>query len=139
MGRPQTPLNWEELDKLCALQCTLEEIAGWFNCSVDTIERRIKSEKNTTFADYYELKRAPGKIALRRRQYQTAMGDPAARIQPNATMQIWLGKQWLGQKDEVDVNHGGVIQIVSGLPRPPLSKTKVTEEGALKEGAEQST
>jgi AraC-like DNA-binding protein len=95
MGRPLIPIEWKEFDSLCALQCTLEEIAGFYHCSIDTIERRVNDEKGMTFAEYYQLKRGVGKVSLRRTQFRLAHTNPA--------LSIWLGKQWLGQKDEQNI------------------------------------
>lgn len=92
-GRPQIKINWEEFDKLCALQCTLAEISSWFQCSEDTIERACKRDQKMGFADYFRQKASKGLISLRRKQYELAMtGDKI--------MLIWLGKQYLGQKDK---------------------------------------
>lgn len=93
MGRPQVDINWKQLNKLCFMQCTLSEIADWFECSNDTIERRIKKEFGMTFAAYFKKRSARGKMALRRAQFQSAV------FKKNVTMQIWLGKQYLGQKE----------------------------------------
>ena len=93
VGRPKASIDWNELNKLCGLQCTLKEIAYFFDCSVDTIERRIKSEFNVNFADYYKKHAVEGKISLRRSQFAKAM-------EGNVPMLIWLGKQYLGQKDK---------------------------------------
>ena len=98
MGRPRIEIDWKELDKLCGLQCSLEEIAGWFNCSVDTIEARIKETHGMTFPEYFAQKRSGGKISLRRKQYETAMSG-------NVSMLIWLGKQYLGQVDKQETTH----------------------------------
>lgn len=93
MGRPRIEIDWSEFDKLCRIQCTLEEIAGWFDCSVDTIENRVKEAHGITFSEYFAQKSTRGRSSLRRRQYTAAMrGD--------RTMLIWLGKQWLGQADK---------------------------------------
>lgn len=80
--------------------CTLEEIAGWFDCSVDTIERACKREKKLGFAEYYRQKSKKGHVALRRVQMQKALDG-------NPTLLIWMGKQYLDQKDktETDLNH----------------------------------
>ncbi len=94
MGRPRIEIDWKEFDKLCGLQCTLEEIAGWYNCCVDTIENRVKEEHSITFSEYFKQKRSSGKISLRRKQYETAMSG-------NPTMLIWLGKQYLKQTDKI--------------------------------------
>lgn len=104
MSRPNIKINWEEFDKLCGLCCTQTEIASWFNCSVDTIDRACKREKKQAFAEYFAKKMQVGNISLRRRQWQAAM-------EGNITMLIWLGKQRLGQRQEVPTNI-----IVNNMP-----------------------
>ena len=42
MGRPRIEIDENQFKKLCEYMCTLEEIAGIFNCSEDTIERWCK-------------------------------------------------------------------------------------------------
>ena len=105
MARPQIHIDMEELDKLIEFQATAEEIAGWFECSVDTIERRIKEHYDCGFAEYFAQKKGKGKLSLRRKQYQEAMKG-------NTTLLIWLGKQYLGQteKQELDIEQK-TIQI----------------------------
>lgn len=96
-GRPKIEIDWAMFDKLCELQCTLDEISDFFNCSPDTIQRRCKQDKNTNFATYFKKKATAGKISLRRAQYLSAIGT---KDRPgNVSMQIWLGKQILGQKE----------------------------------------
>ena len=92
MGRPKIEIDYEEFEKLCGLQCTLVEIAGWFLCSEDTIEARCKDHYGKTFAEIYKEKSAGGKISLRRHQF-------AAAEKGNTGLLIWLGKQYLGQKE----------------------------------------
>lgn len=94
VGRPPTPIDWETFDKLCALQCTPRELSDYFNCKAETIEARVLAEKGMPFSEYFEQKRVPGKISLRRRQFEVAMTG-------NVGMLIWLGKQWLGQTEKV--------------------------------------
>ena len=94
-GRPKLLIDWDELDRLCDMQCTLFEISNWFKCSEDTIERRCKEEKRLTFADYFKKMSAGGKISLRRAQFKAATGGSVAML-------IWLGKQYLGQKDKIE-------------------------------------
>ena len=93
-GRPQIKIDENQFTKLCELQCTEEEIAGWFECSVDTIERWCKRTFDCSFAEIYRQKATRGKIALRRIQMQHA--------QKNPSMAIFLGKNWLGQSDRVE-------------------------------------
>lgn len=94
-GRPKIDIDWEIVDKLCAMQCTLREISAWFDCSEDTIERACKREKKIGFAEYFKQKREKGRISLRRKQHEVAMTG-------NVTMLIFLGKQYLGQADKLE-------------------------------------
>lgn len=105
MGRPPKQIDKEQFEKLCGLQCTEEEIAGWFKCSVDTIERWCKKEYQTTFAEVYKKASADGKITLRRYQLQLA--------KTNGSVAIWLGKVWLGQRESegVEVPADGGVHI----------------------------
>lgn len=96
MGRPRIEINKEEFEKLCALLCSEEEIASWFDVSVDTLCRWCKREYGVTFAEIYKTKSEKGRIALRRYQFKLAEKYPA--------MAIFLGKQYLGQRDNVDDN-----------------------------------
>jgi hypothetical protein len=104
-GRPRIVIDWEEFDKLCEMQCTEEEIAAWFGCSVDTVERRCKERNGATFAEVFAQKRKAGMVSLRRVQWRTA-------LKGNVTMQIWLGKQYLGQRDKQEIEHGGNVTII---------------------------
>lgn len=95
MGRPLIEINQEQFENLCSLHCTLIEIAEWFKCSEDTIERWSVRTYEATFADTFKKKSSKGKISLRRKMYETAMTG-------NVTMQIWLSKQQLGMTDKVE-------------------------------------
>lgn len=92
MARPRIEIDQKQFENLCGLQCTLKEIAGFFNCSEDTIERWCKRTYKESFADVYEKKSSEGKISLRRAQKKLA--------EKSAAMAIFLGKQILGQKDD---------------------------------------
>lgn len=98
LGRPLKEIDRVQFEKLCNLQCTLLEIAGFFNCSDDTIERWCKRTYKTTFAECFKTFSQSGKISLRRTQFKLA--------ERSAAMAIFLGKQYLGQTDktEMDVN-----------------------------------
>lgn len=90
-GRPKTKIDKDQFEKLCGLQCTQEEIAGFFNCSIDTITNWCKSTYGCTFSDTYKIYSQSGKISLRRMQLKLA--------EHSAAMAIFLGKQILGQRD----------------------------------------
>ncbi len=95
-GRPRKAISRDAFQKLCKMQCTEEEIAGFLDCSVDTLQRWVKDTyEGATFAEVYKKYAAGGRASLRRKQYKLA--------EHNATMAIWLGKQYLGQRDRIDV------------------------------------
>lgn len=95
-GRPRKELNIKEFEKLCGLQCTKEEIAGFFEMNQDTLETRIKETYGLTFSEVFKQKRGNGKIALRRKQWHIA--------DKSAAMAIFLGKNYLGQKDSQEID-----------------------------------
>jgi len=105
-GRPRKTIDWGTFDKLCAFQCTGEEIAAWFGIDYDTLNNICKREMGAGFTECFEQKRSLGKVSLRRAQFQNAMGG-------NPTMQIWLGKNWLGQTDQLTLEnqHSGTVGI----------------------------
>ena len=86
-------IDWEKVDKMCAIHCTGEEIAAILGVDYDTLASACKREKNKQCSEYIKEKSANGKMSLRRRQYTTAMDG-------NPTMLVWLGKNWLGQTDK---------------------------------------
>ena len=74
----------DEVYKLAALGCTIEEICDWFQVNRETLKYN--------FSDYIEKGRAQLKQRLRTAQLHVALSG-------NATMLIWLGKNILGQTD----------------------------------------
>src|SRR5712692_441603 len=105
-------INLAELEKLASMQCTDEEIAAWINVSPRTIERRRKSP---LFAETIGRCKARGRISLRRAQLKILE-------QGNATMGIWLGKQYLGQSDQIDINTNNNMMIVLVTPPTQLEE-----------------
>ena len=103
-GRPKKEIDKKIFENLCGLQCTLEEIAGVFDCSADTIERWCKREYKETFAETYKKHSAKGKMSLRRTQFKLA--------EKSAAMAIFLGKNYLGQKDNIIETDEQTLQAV---------------------------
>ena len=87
MARPQKVIDGDTVKKLAALNCSMEEIGHVVGCSVDTLERR--------FADAIKEGRSHGKVSLKRKMFDTAMGG-------NVSMMIWLSKNLLGYSDKVE-------------------------------------
>jgi hypothetical protein len=118
MGRPKIKIDFDLFKKLCSIQATLVEIAGIFECSVDTIENRVKEVYGMTFSEFYKIHSAEGKTSLRRAQFKSALSG-------NSALLIFLGKQYLGQKDKIE-------QEISGPEGKPvkveLTQAQIEEE-----------
>ena len=98
MGRPRKEINQVEFEKLCGLQCTLEEICGWLKITDKTLDSWCKRTYGVGLSEIFKQKRGVRKISLRRMQWRLA--------ETSATMAIFLGKQYLGQKNEpLEVQH----------------------------------
>ena len=95
MARPRKEIDQKQFENLCGLQCTLEEICDWFGVTDKTLNSWCKRTYSESFSEVFRQKRSTGKISLRRNQWRLA--------EKNASMAIWLGKQYLGQKDIVEV------------------------------------
>lgn len=108
MARPPLEIDKKQFEKLCALQCTLIEIAGWFGCSDDTIERWVKKEYKKNFAEIFRQKRCSGAVSLRRKQMEIALSG-------NVAMLIFLGKQYCGQSDKIENKNEEVPTTVDTL------------------------
>jgi hypothetical protein len=90
-GRKPVHIDVIELEKLCSLQCTDEEIAAFFGVSTRTIESR---RKQRGIAEVMARGRAKGRISIRRQQMKLAeAGNPA--------LAIYLGKALLGQREVI--------------------------------------
>lgn len=113
MPRPRTEIDQTQFEKLCAMQCPLDEIAGWFMCSEDTIERWCKrtytneNDEPMGFAEVYAIKRQGGRISLRRAQFELA--------KKSAAMAIFLGKQYLGQRDNIQYEDRESIERLDAI------------------------
>jgi hypothetical protein len=113
----RTEIDMAELEKLCQLQCTDEEIAAWFNVSTRTIERRRLEPE---FAEVMTRGKARGRISVRLMQMKLLE-------EGNATMGVWLGKQLLGQADEV--THNITVQLATIAPN--IAQGNELTDGAI--------
>lgn len=110
MGRKRIEIELREFEKLCAIQCTKSEIAGFFDVSEDTVERWVRRTYKAGFAEVWAAKSAGGRASLRRTQFALAEKYPA--------MAIFLGKNYLGQSDVIRTVEGGegrLAELIEGL------------------------
>lgn len=94
-GRPKIKIDYEAVKKLASIMCTQEEIAAFLGVSTKTLQR------DEEFCRIYKNGLDAGRMSIRRSQMKKALSG-------DTTMLIWLGKQMLGQRDNihnsVDVN-----------------------------------
>jgi hypothetical protein len=88
-GRPFKQLDALKIEQMAMVGCSNEEIALVLDVSADTIERN--------YAGAIKAGKAARNYNLRKLQYEAAKRG-------NIVMQIWLGKQWLGQKDRPELD-----------------------------------
>ncbi|MBR6613191.1 MAG: hypothetical protein IKK84_00300 [Clostridia bacterium] len=124
MGRPRIPIDKKNFESLCMLQCTKEEIAAFFDCSDDTVNNWCKENyvdengEPMTFSAIFKIKSAGGKMSLRRLQWKSAQKG-------NVPMQIFLGKNWLGQSDKAEVE---IPDTTFNFNIKPASERPIEEE-----------
>ena len=99
-GRPKgsTKLQPDErtieiISGLAKIQCTQVEAAAVLGVHVDTFSDFLRSQAKAKEA--WDNGQPSGRASLRRTQFEMA--------KKNAAMAIWLGKQYLGQKDKSEV------------------------------------
>ena len=91
-GRRPLAIDATAVEGMARVGATNVEIAAFLGCSPDTIERRFK--------DVVASSRSCMRLRVRMMQWEAAMkGDSA--------MLIWLGKQYLNQKDVNRTEHTG--------------------------------
>ena len=101
MARPKKEIDYTAVEKLASIQCTQEEIANFLDISVRTLQR------DEEFCRLYKKGQDNGKMSLRRTQFKLA--------EKNTSMAIFLGKQYLGQKDVIETDNIKEMEKVEEL------------------------
>lgn len=107
-GRPKFIIDYPTVEKLAGIMCTQQEIASFLGCDVRTLQR------DEEFCRIYKNGQEKGKMSLRRMQWKLA--------DKNTSMAIFLGKQYLGQKDVIEQVDNTQLEKVEEL------LTKIKEE-----------
>lgn len=111
-GRPPKDFDAELFENLCGLMCTEEEICDIFRTTDKTLSNWCKRTYGTGFSDAHKRFSARGKLSLRRYQFRLA--------QKNASMAIFLGKNYLGQRDALEYEDNKAIEKLDEI----LSQTR---------------
>ena len=118
-GRKPIEYDQKDFESLMAIQCTLPEVCAFFNHkygrgSEDSIERWCQRTYGKKFAEVCEEKKMLGRISIRRAQFRLLEKG-------NVSMCIFLGKNYLGQSDNVKIESradGMLADLINGLKEP---------------------
>lgn len=91
----EKPIDWDIFEQLCYIQCTQAEIASFFKTKDDTLAEKAEKHYAKPYKSIYKEFSKGGLCSLRRIQWKMA--------EKSAAMAIWLGKQYLDQKDQFPV------------------------------------
>ena len=94
-GRPAALIDWKAVDRLLQAGCAGTQIAARLGIRAEVLYDGCQREHKADFTEYSRQRKEAGDTMLHEQQF-------AAAMKGNITMQIWLGKQRLGQKDKHD-------------------------------------
>jgi hypothetical protein len=115
LGPKFKPIDISIVEKLASIHCTDKEICLIVGISDQTLANREKSDPKLREA--IERGRANFKVSIRRAQAMLA-------LKGNATMLIWLGKQYLDQKDQPEIKMDDIRPVLFlpvGYEKKPVS------------------
>lgn len=126
-GRPRKEFDQKSFSDLVGLGCTQEEICWFFRddngkpANIDTLSRWCKRTYGCNFQEYFKKNGMMAlKIGLRRNQF--------ALSKKSAAMAIFLGKNYLGQKDNLEHEDADALMkldaILAGIKDNAQQETK---------------
>jgi hypothetical protein len=95
-------IDYDQVAKDAARQYTEYEIAQDLGLTDDGFRKRKARDKK--LRDALDKGRAGGRTSLRRYQWKGAQ-------EGNTTMLIWMGKQYLGQRDKSDLDRNDNVTV----------------------------
>ena len=99
----QATINKSTFESLCAIQCTKEEICAVLQVSDKTLDEWCRTNYGENFSVIFAEKKQLGKMSLRRTMFRQAEKNP--------TMAIWLSKQHLGMRDNIEVEAKQLVKV----------------------------
>lgn len=126
-GRPLAEFDKKEFVNLVGMGCTQEEISWWFRddtgkpANIDTLSRWCKRTFGENFQEYYKKNGGVAmKISLRKNQMRLS--------EKSAAMAIFLGKNYLGQKDSFESDNKDAVEkldkILEGLEQNAVKEAE---------------
>jgi hypothetical protein len=87
----KTQINWKQVNLMFEDLCTAGEVASALHITTDELNKAILKKFKIDTDTYAKQKQAETLHKMRLSQQKLS--------ETNATMSIWLGKQYLGQRD----------------------------------------
>lgn len=126
-GRPTKEFDIKAFQDLVGLGCSQEEICWYFRdetgkpANIDTLTRWCKRTFDMTFQEYFAKNGYMAlKIKLRRNQFKLS--------EKNAAMAIFLGKNYLGQRDYYETDNQEAIdkldKILEGMKKDAVEEAE---------------
>lgn len=104
-------IDWDQVAYWLEARCSGSQIADILGIHENTLYERCKTDLGLEFVAFKAKNRSKGEQNLRLAQYESAVKDK------DRGMQIWLGKQWLGQTDKsqntIDIPQMKIVNITT--------------------------
>lgn len=109
MGRPIKHIDDAKLKAICRFKPRMEDVAAFFECSPDHIEKYIKRTYGKTFSEFRDENMVHTRFSLIQKAIDQAMGG-------NTAMMIFCLKNLCGWMDKMEqvMPDGAKIQISYG-------------------------
>jgi hypothetical protein len=119
-GRPKLDLDENAIANYARLGCSMRDIGLLMQCSPNVIKERFKK--------VFDRARAERRASIRKMQWDSAKGAAGTKDTPaapaNVTMQIWLGKNELGQQDKHVIKNTGTVKHKHDAEKSLLAQLK---------------
>jgi hypothetical protein len=119
MSKTKVKIDWKQVENLLMAGCSGVEIAASLGIHENTLYKRCKDDLKVEFVAFSQQNKAKGDCLLKAKQFESAIKDK------NTPMQIWLGKQRLGQKEKTDLEINSVSKLHIEVPKKPDNENNV--------------
>lgn len=107
-GAPKATIDWKYVAEMLAAGCRGSGIAATLGIAPYTLYERCAEDHGVLFSEFAQRCREKGDNMLHAAQFKNAMKG-------NTSMQIWLGKQRLGQRDKEEPDKNPPNDIIIAL------------------------
>lgn len=121
--RQARPIDWEKVGRMFIGGANITQAAASVGVSRNTLYTRCRTDNKMPLDVYWKEKHEEGNNMLHIAQYEKAIEDK------NPTMLIWLGKQRLGQKENVETATTNLAELKDSVAKGLIKQEKeITEE-----------